>query len=135
MLHVHIRHASLASVVRTMLEADSGEPLSTAGSAPASGDTVVATTLDVLPAECQYLTARGVHVIILAAVVSEDLKQRYLDAGVEAFLEMTADTSALLAVVSRLAASRLMAGQPTGHARADSPPPGGPRMSRPEPAA
>lgn len=135
MLHVHIRHAALASVVRTMLEADSGEPLSTDGMVPASGDTVVATTLDVLPAECQYLTARGVHVIVLAAVVNEDLNQRYLDAGVDACLEMTADTGALLEVVSRLAAKRLVISQATGPAREDAPPPGGPRMSRPEPAA
>lgn len=64
-----------------------------------AGDIVVTTPNDCSAVECHLLANRGVRVIVLAPVIREFDRQRYYDAGAEAYLPMLVDTADLVAAV------------------------------------
>ncbi|MBE7518789.1 MAG: MarR family transcriptional regulator [Thermoflexaceae bacterium] len=89
-VHVLTRDPALRRALLAHLEADESLPVA-AGSDPAEvkpGDVVVAPSSDCLPERCAEFAARGARVIVLATLPAEAERQRYLAAGVFAYLPM-----------------------------------------------
>ncbi len=68
----------------------------------AHGDVVITTTADTSPARCRQLVEEGARVVVLAANRTEASESRFLLAGAERYLEMSADASPLVDAVSAL---------------------------------
>lgn len=133
MLHVDIRHPSLAAAVVSMLRTELGDLVTRGSGPPVEGDIVVSTTQDLSPAQCRAVANLGISLIVLAPTLTDDVRQRYLSSGAAALLEMTADTGALLAAISTL--MQRSRPEPNGSSPADSRLPVEPRRSPPGLAA
>ncbi len=108
-VHVLTRDPALRRALLAHLEADESLPVA-AGSDPAEiqpGDVVVAPSSDCLPERCAEFAARGARVIVLATLPAEAERQRYLAAGVFAYLPMAIGSRPLpVDVRSAMAAPR-----------------------------
>lgn len=63
------------------------------------GDVLITTPNDCSAVEAHYLTERGIRVIVLAPVVREFDRARYLEAGAVAYIPMLLDTADLVAAI------------------------------------
>lgn len=82
-------------------QASNGNPVLTDGTLDSlvAGDIVITTPNDCTAVECHLLAERGVLVIVLAPVIRDFDRQRYLDAGAKAYLPMLVDTAELVAAL------------------------------------
>ncbi len=69
------------------------------------GDVLIATPADCPDVECHLLTQRGVAVIILAPVVRQSERERYLRAGASSFIPMLVDSGELVHAIDEALAS------------------------------
>ena len=101
MIRLIISHAPLSSALRTFLTSQGAIVVDDREAAP--GDVVITTTADTAPGGCRQLVDTGARVVVLAAHPTEASASRFLLAGAEHYLEMSADTSRLIDAVHALA--------------------------------
>jgi len=63
------------------------------------GDVLITTPNDCSAVECHYLSQLGMRVIVLAPVIREFDRARYLEAGAMAYIPMLLDTADLVAAI------------------------------------
>ena len=63
------------------------------------GDVLITTPNDCSAVECHYLSQLGMRVIVLAPVIREFDRARYLEAGAVAYIPMLLDTADLVAAI------------------------------------
>lgn len=68
-----------------------------------AGDVVVSPAADLAVDDCERLSARGVHVIILAPLPRPSEEERYARAGAANYLPMAVDTAPLVQAIERAA--------------------------------
>lgn len=84
-----------------ILRSTNGTPVTPDGmfDALSPGDILITTPSDCSAVECHYLSERGMRVIVLAPVVREFDRARYLEAGAVAYIPMLLDTADLVAAI------------------------------------
>lgn len=63
------------------------------------GDILITTPSDCSGVECHYLAERGVRVILLAPVIRDFDRARYMEAGAIAYIPMLLDTADLVSAI------------------------------------
>lgn len=97
MIRVLIKHRGLLSAVCATFGGSS--VLETPNDAEC-GDLVITTTQDTPPEGCLALSARGIHVVVLASHPKDSERARYELSGVARYIDMTADAEALVNAVT-----------------------------------
>jgi len=97
-LHVVTSDGALKKALVTRLDRALGMNLSHDGQRhpPEPDDIVVSTTTECPAGRAAELAASGVHVIVLSAIPREDERDRYRQAGAEAYLPMSTDVTQLV---------------------------------------
>ncbi|MEX0783500.1 MAG: hypothetical protein WD557_12690 [Dehalococcoidia bacterium] len=95
MIRLMIKHRPLASALRITLQSHLGREVEDGGPV-ASGDVLIATTMDASPDDCRALSGTGALMLILTPLCTDTESFTYTQAGVSAYLEMTADVPALI---------------------------------------
>lgn len=95
-----LRRALLARLrTNECLEVSGGDELPDAG----LFSVVLAPNVDLTPGECAELTGQGAKVILLAAVMREEERARYLASGASSYVAMNIDIQELQGELVRLA--------------------------------
>jgi DNA-binding NarL/FixJ family response regulator len=79
-----------------------GTPVTADGmfDALAPGDVLITTPNDCSAVECHYLSQLGMRVIVLAPVIREFDRARYIEAGAVAYIPMLLDMADLVAAIN-----------------------------------
>jgi ornithine cyclodeaminase/alanine dehydrogenase-like protein (mu-crystallin family) len=100
MIRLIISHAPLSSALRTFL-VSRASIIATDGEV-AHSDVVITTTADISPAACRQLVGAGARIVVLATNRTDASESRYLLAGADHYLEMSADATPLVNAIIAL---------------------------------